>query len=289
MYLVYDGNCHLCRRTVASFRVFDIFARVNYVNAFDSPALENAGLDGLDSAGLMRDIHVVVGANTWRGFVAYREWMKRVPLFWLAVPLMYLWPATHLGNRFYRHVADSRVCTIVETSPAHVSQRKPIFAIGLVGFLLTFMAVLSALGKLQSWPMAGYPTFEDIDSPSVRLLTIVAQDEDGKTSEIRPIEDRNLTEMTPERLMGLQNHLLSISDQSERTRRLEVFWSVCRREDPSLRRLIVKRFYGDTVSTLPEDRNRGPIKRELIAEGSTVARQPSTAGLWRRVPGDEAK
>jgi hypothetical protein len=137
--------------------------------------------------------------------------------------------------------------------------------------------------------MSGYPTFEDIDAPAVRLLTIITQDEYGKTSEIRPIEDQNLTEMPPERLMGLQNRLLSISDQSERTRRLEAFWAVCRREDPSLRRLIVKGFYGDTVSTLPEDRNRGPIKRELIAEGSTVARQPSTAGLWRRTPGDMAK
>src|SRR5436190_1104585 len=77
MYLLYDGNCKLCRRTVASFRVFDLFERVTYVNALDGRALQEHGLNWLDPDALIRDLHVVVGRNTSLGFAAYREWLKR--------------------------------------------------------------------------------------------------------------------------------------------------------------------------------------------------------------------
>jgi len=289
MFLLYDGNCQLCRRTIASFRVFDILARVTYVNALDSAAWESAGLSAFDGAALMRDMQVVVGAKTWRGFPAWREWMKRLPLFWLAVPFMYAWPITWLGNRLYRRVAEARVCAITEKHPALVSPRKPILATALAGCLLTYLAVLSSVGKLQSWPMSAYPNFEDLDPPEARLLTIVTEDEQGKIRELRPIENRSLTEMSPERLMALQYRLLSIGDESERLRRLEAFWQVCQSEDPSLRRLNIRRFYRDTVSTLPENRNQAPIKRELIAEVPAITRQLSTQNRRPGAPGDETK
>jgi predicted DCC family thiol-disulfide oxidoreductase YuxK len=286
MYLVYDGNCKLCRRTVASFRVFDLFERVTYVNVLDSPALESAGLSSLDSQALIRDIHVVLGAKTWCGFSAYREWIKRLPIFWVAIPFMYAWPVTRLGSRIYRHIADSRVCMIADNTTAPVSNRKSVFAIGLVGGLLTYVAVLCAVGKIHTWPIACYPTFEDIDPPEVRLLTIVTENAHGQSYEVRLVEKGSLQEMSPERLMGLQNRLLSINDQYERTRRLEAFWNLCQREDATLRSLKAKRFYGDTISSLPEDRNHAPLKRVLISEVSTVATHP----LTRSRPGaDEVK
>ncbi len=288
MYLIYDGNCRLCRRTVASLRTFDIFERVSYVNALDASALERAGLSGCDANGL-RDIHARRGARSWQGFPAYRELIKRLPLLWPAIPLMYAWPITSIGRRTYRHIADSRTCKLGENFAAPVAHRKSVFAVGLVGCLLTYLAVLSAIGKLHSWPISCYPSFEDIDPPEVRMLTIVTEDERGETRELRPIERQSLTQMPPERLMGLQNRLLSINDDGERVRRLETFWNLCQREDPALRNLTVKRFYGDTISTLPEDRSRAPVKRELIAAMPTIANQRLMENSSLTAARDEAK
>jgi predicted DCC family thiol-disulfide oxidoreductase YuxK len=267
MFVVYDGNCKLCRRTIASFRVFDLFERVTYVNALDSATIERYGLSWLDSSDLMRDLHVVVGRNVWTGFASYRKWMTRMPLFWVTLPLLYLRPVAFFGRKIYQRVADSRTCSIADrrVAPA-VRARRPIFSITVVGSLLVYLAILSAVAKLQSWPMAAYPSFEDIDKPEVQVLTMVAQRSDGLTTEIRPIKHESLLELPAERLMGLQNSLLNVSDASERSGRLRAFWRLWMQENPSLNQTASVKFYRDTVSSLPEDQNHNLIKRELVYE-----------------------
>lgn len=267
MYVVYDGNCKLCRRTIASFRVFDLFERVTYVNALDNKALVTYGLAWLDSEALVRDLHVVVGRNVWTGFASYQKWMTRLPLFWVAVPLLYLPPLTSLGRRIYRRVADSRTCSIADRPvEATARTRRPVFAITVVGSLLVYFAVLSAVAKLQSWPLAAYPSFEDIDKPEVQVLTIEAQKPDGGVSEIRPIKHESLAELPAERLMGLQNSLLNVVDENEQRRRLRAFWWLWTQENPSLNKTAVVTFYRDTLSSLPEDQNHNLLRRELVYE-----------------------
>ena len=267
MYLVYDGNCKLCRRTVASFRVFDLLNRVTYVNALDRESLEKYQLTSLDSGALMRDMHVIVGSQTWKGFAAYREWMKRFPIFWFAVPFLYLGAVIQIGQRIYRQIADSRTCSIAkEPVTATVLKRRFTLPAAVVGSVLVYVAILSAVGKLQTWPMAGYPTFEDLDPPEVSVLTMVVDDQNGNRSEIRPVMRASLKELSPERLMGLQNHLLGIANDHQRGARLEAFWKLWLRENPTFNDVTAVKFYRDTLSSLPEDRNHSPIRRELIAE-----------------------
>jgi predicted DCC family thiol-disulfide oxidoreductase YuxK len=266
MYLIYDGNCKLCRRTVSSFRVFDLLGRVIYANALDSTAIKAHDLNWLDADAMMRDMHVVVGKKTSVGFAAYREWMKRMPVFWFIVPFMYLWPVQVAGKRTYRHIADSRTCAIGDSPLPHSPHTKSIFVVGGVGYLIVLMAVLSAIGKLQSWPIAAYPSFEDLDPPEVRVLTIATRNSEGEASELRPIERHTLKEMSSERLMALQYRLILSGDKDERTRQLAAFWDLWRREDPELRQHIAVRFYNDTISTLPHHRYRSPIRREVVAE-----------------------
>ena len=267
MYLVYDGNCKLCRRTVASFRVFDLLNRVIYVNALDRESLEKYQLTSLDSGALMRDMHVIVGSQTWKGFAAYREWMKRFPIFWFAVPFLYLGAVIQIGQRIYRQIADSRTCSIAkEPVTATVLKRRFTLPAGVVGSVLVYVAILSAVGKLQTWPMAGYPTFEDLDPPEVSVLTMVVDDQNGNRSEIRPVMRASLKELSPERLMGLQNRLLGIANDHKRSARFEAFWKLWLRENPTFNDVTAVKFYRDTLSSLPEDRNHSPIRRELIAE-----------------------
>ncbi|PYS65544.1 MAG: hypothetical protein DMF74_03695 [Acidobacteria bacterium] len=267
MYLVYDGNCKLCRRTVASFRVFDLLNRVTYINALDRESLEKHQLTSLDSGALMRDMHVIVGSQTWKGFAAYREWMKRFPIFWFAVPFLYLGAVIQIGQRIYRQIADSRTCSIAkEPVTATVLKRRFTLPAAVVGSVLVYVAILSAVGKLQTWPMAGYPTFEDLDPPEVSVLTMVVDDQNGNRSEIRPVMRASLKQLSPERLMGLQNHLLGIANDHQRGARLEAFWKLWLRENPTFNDVTAVKFYRDTLSSLPEDRNHSPIRRELIAE-----------------------
>lgn len=43
LFLLYDGDCGKCRRTVASLRVCDILERVTYLNLRDREAVRNLG------------------------------------------------------------------------------------------------------------------------------------------------------------------------------------------------------------------------------------------------------
>jgi len=267
MYVVYDGNCRLCRRTIASFRVFDLFERVIYVNALDRAALELNGLAWLDSEVLMRDMQVVVGRNVWTGFASYRKWMSRLPLFWASIPFLYLPPVIFAGKKIYRWIADSRTCSIADGPiGATVRKRRPTVALAVVGSLLVYLAILSAVAKLQSWPLAAYPSFEDIDRPEVQVLTIAAQKSDGDVSEIRPFRHESLLELPPERLMGLQNSLLNVVDEDERRRRLKTFWRLWTDGVPSLDKTAIVRIYRDTLSSLPQDANHNLLRRELVSE-----------------------
>jgi predicted DCC family thiol-disulfide oxidoreductase YuxK len=267
MHVIYDGNCQLCRRTIASFRVFDLFERVTYVNGLDSEALAAHGLSWLDPEALIRDMHVVVGQNIWTGFAAYRKWLTRLPLFWIALPLTYLPPIALPGQRIYRRIADSRACRLADKSvESGVTRKRMVFATVLVGSLLVYLAILSAVAKLQSWPMAAYPSFEDLDKPEVMVLTMAAQSPDGLVTEIRPIKHESLKQLPAERLMGLQNSLLNVVDESERHRRLVAFWRLWANENPSLNRTATVKFFRDKLSSLPEDQNHDPITRELVYE-----------------------
>ncbi|MBW4673789.1 MAG: HTTM domain-containing protein [Desmonostoc geniculatum HA4340-LM1] len=69
MYVIYDGNCQLCRRTIATLRVFDVFGRLTFVNALDNQALTTHNLLWLDSQALMADMHTVLETKSWKGFL----------------------------------------------------------------------------------------------------------------------------------------------------------------------------------------------------------------------------
>ncbi len=266
LYVVYDGNCKLCRRAVASFRVFDLFERVTYVSALDKRALIENGLSWLAPEALMRNMHVVVGRDVWTGFASYRKWMTRMPLFWATLPFLYLPPVVRFGGRIYRRVADSRLCSIDDRRVESMTPvQRPVFAVTVVGGLLVYLAILSAVAKLQSWPFAAYPSFEDIDKPEVQVLTMAAQRRDGLTIEIRPIK-QSLVELPADRLMGLQHSILSVSDPGERSSRLRAFWRLWIQENPSLKQTTAVKFYRDTLSSIPEGQNHNLIKRELVYE-----------------------
>src|SRR5690606_8352099 len=121
--VLYDGNCGLCRRTMAVLGVLDWLQQLKPVNALRRDAVEAEGLGFLDGADLMTDMHVAwrcVGRETgdggeggWRvakGYSAYQQIAWRVPLLWPSLLFIYLPPVVAIGWKVYRRVADSRAC-----------------------------------------------------------------------------------------------------------------------------------------------------------------------------------
>ena len=107
-YVLYDGDCGLCRRTTERLRRADFFRRLTFVNARDRGALKKEGLERFQEKDLAADLHAVSDEKIWRGFEAYRAIAARLPLLWPAWPFLWVWPVSALGRRAYRHVADTR-------------------------------------------------------------------------------------------------------------------------------------------------------------------------------------
>ena len=288
MYVIYDGNCKMCRRTIASLRVFDVFAQIKYVNGLDREALGASGLGWLDPDAIMRDMHAVVGRRAWKGFAAYRALVWRMPLLWPVLPVLYVWPVPIIGRWLYRRVADTRMCTVgtglgdAPREPARSNgamRKRQVWATVLVGAFFLDACILTGVGKIQSWPFAGYPTFEDIDPPDMDVISIKVVDREGRTKDLTPILEQQLRGMGPERALGMIFNILGTQDPQVRERRLRTFWSLLLRETRGLDDVVAVQFYRDTLSSLPSRQNENPLKRELMYQydlaSSASSRSPA--------------
>jgi len=268
--VVYDGDCKLCRRTIASLRTLDVLGRVRYVNPLDGDARDAPELRQLGADALARDLYALEGGKVHAGFEAYKALAARIPVLWPVLPLLYLWPVPLIARRVYRRVADHRVCEIaagpkVKAGAFEVADRgRRVRVVAVVGALLLYSYCLFAVVKFNSWPMSMYPTFEDLDPPEVAVITMRVELPSGEVKEITPI--RESSQMAPERLMAMLYKVLSVEDAEQRRVRLNAFWKLWVRDNPELRQAVSVRFYKDVISSLPESRNRPPISRELLAE-----------------------
>jgi predicted DCC family thiol-disulfide oxidoreductase YuxK len=270
MYLIYDGNCKLCRRTVATLRVFDIFGRVKYLNALENNVIKVCGLGWLDTTALMTNMHAVIGTKSFTGFMAYRALTSRIPLFWPVAPILYVWPIPHVGEWVYRHVADSRTCNIIDSSfPRSQETRSEVEyasgAVKMVGVILFVAVVLAGAWRLElGWPIACFPTFAWIAGPMVDVVEIEAV---RTTGEIIPFNEREpIPELPPERFRSLMNQVLRAGSEAQRRVRLEALWSLFLQNNLDFQQADTIRFYQVTLSTVPERQQENPIDRKLLLE-----------------------
>ncbi|MCI0683438.1 MAG: DUF393 domain-containing protein [Gemmataceae bacterium] len=118
----YDGDCPLCRKSVAILRRLDWLGRLECVNSrgADQPLLRQPPLS---SAPLLDEMHLLTpdGQRLHHGFGAFRWMAWRLPLCWLIAPLLYIPGVPWLGQRIYLWIARRRfqllpcrhgVCTI---------------------------------------------------------------------------------------------------------------------------------------------------------------------------------
>lgn len=120
--LFYDGDCPLCRRSVALVRRLDWRGCVEPVSLRDEndPRVQALPIPPDERLDQMH-LQPAGGGKIRSGFAAVRWLGWRLPPLWLLAPLLYLPGMGTLGPRLYRWVARNRfrlvpcrdgVCTI---------------------------------------------------------------------------------------------------------------------------------------------------------------------------------
>jgi len=108
-YVLFDGGCGVCSRTVRLLHYFDLFHKTVPLDiAHDWPRIHEQ-FPRIAFEDAMRDMHVVTSVgDIYRGFDGYRSLAWIFPLLWPILPLLYLPPIRWIGWRIYRRVADNR-------------------------------------------------------------------------------------------------------------------------------------------------------------------------------------
>ncbi len=272
LHMLYDGNCTLCRRTVATLRVFDLFGRVIYVNALDRSALDAHGVGWVDQEAIVKDMYGVIGRRTWAGFQTYRVWAWRIPLLWPLAPFLYLWPVPPIARWIYRRVADSRMCSLAHRHAGAAGTPEPApqstRAVIAVGAALALSNLFYGVrGKVDAWPFACFPKFQGILEATGETLMVVVTTADGRRLEILPIHLAALhARFSSPRLAGLIQSALSSPDLEDRQVRLREFWEMCAQVDPRLRGARSVQFYRVEVLLDPDRQTDAPLARALLFE-----------------------
>lgn len=128
--VLYDGQCPLCRKSVALLKWLDWRRRLDCRDARD-PANVPATEPPLVLERLLEEMHLVTpdGQQVHHGFTAFRWMAWRLPLLWAVAPLLYIPGVPTLGQWAYLWIARNRfqlvpcrdgVCSLAH-APAHRS------------------------------------------------------------------------------------------------------------------------------------------------------------------------
>ena len=113
--LVYDGYCPLCIRTMTQLDELDGARRLRYVDLERESVRTQALLPGVSVEDMRREMAVVTPAGmALRGFFAFREISKRLPVLWPFVPLLFAPGSAWVGTRVYARVAANRARRLCE-------------------------------------------------------------------------------------------------------------------------------------------------------------------------------
>jgi predicted DCC family thiol-disulfide oxidoreductase YuxK len=107
--VLYDGQCPLCLKSVATLRRLDWLGRLRYVNVRDEANVPKRE-PSLDPNRLLEEMHLIPpdGQKVYHGFGAFRWMAWRLPLLWPVAPFLYLPGMARLGQWVYLWIARNR-------------------------------------------------------------------------------------------------------------------------------------------------------------------------------------
>jgi predicted DCC family thiol-disulfide oxidoreductase YuxK len=106
--VIYDGQCNFCRSQVNNLHRLDCFGnRLSFISLHDPRVAQR--YPDLSHDQLMDQMYVVDGSgNRHGGADAVRYLSRRLPLLWLAAPILHLPGTAKLWQWMYRQVAKRR-------------------------------------------------------------------------------------------------------------------------------------------------------------------------------------
>lgn len=269
LVVLYDGNCKICRRTIAVLQRFDIFQRIVYLNALDDQKLKERSLTWIAPADLMRDMHAILGKNKWKGYECYRTLAARIPILWPVWPFLWIWPVPAIGKMIYRKVADSRSCSIRKQMPVGTAAVPVIntFWVKLVGISLIVINVLfGATMTKYSWPFACYPTFDRIIAIPTTETLMIAGARDGKEELIDLESSFKKQQINLTRLHGMIRSILGEKDMRRKNIQLSATLRLLVNSGVDISQYSKIRFYKTVKSTEPGEYTNPPISSSMLFE-----------------------
>lgn len=108
--VLFDGDCPLCRRSVAILKRLDWLGRLAYLSAREPENVPLAEVR-LDPRRLLEEMHVLTPdrKRARAGYAAFRWIVWRLPPTMLLAPLMYVPGVPWLGNKVYLWIARNRM------------------------------------------------------------------------------------------------------------------------------------------------------------------------------------
>jgi|SRR5690625_3058245 len=99
MEVYYDGYCQICIRLAKFLRKVDLFKQLHLIS-FRTLTNYPEAMEG--------EIHVYDKGKLYKGFDGLLAITRKLPLFWLAVPGLYVLKWLTLGDFFYEKIARAR-------------------------------------------------------------------------------------------------------------------------------------------------------------------------------------
>jgi predicted DCC family thiol-disulfide oxidoreductase YuxK len=108
-YVLYDGLCPLCQKSIAILKRLDWFRKLVYHDARDVAHLPPSP-QPLVPKRLIEEMHYVPtqGTTVTAGFAAFRDIAWHIPMVWPLLPFLYLPGVPWIGQKVYLWVAKNR-------------------------------------------------------------------------------------------------------------------------------------------------------------------------------------
>ncbi|PIR54361.1 hypothetical protein COU75_01290 [Candidatus Peregrinibacteria bacterium CG10_big_fil_rev_8_21_14_0_10_42_8] len=106
--VLYDGQCHLCQRSVFILQLLDQLHRLEIVN-FRDPKQRKKYAAKITEDDLDRAMHIKLPDGTYyKGFFAFRKIAWHLPITRFFTPLFYIPGMPFVGKRIYARIAERR-------------------------------------------------------------------------------------------------------------------------------------------------------------------------------------